>query len=254
MMALGFSQDYLRMVNLTSSRVGYKFSEIMQMQMGESVVYIPVRDMTLDPIKKAYAHTLENPLLDLLSQAIDLYTDNCRLLGIVYLVTENKVRLIYSRVSNKVIDSGKMGTIDAIRFMDFELTEYERFTYTFMNFNRWNFCNVRQILDVSKEDFELMFKCSASTLNGSIQAIIDLNEFKRASVAKDENASICIGHMIEEQRFYDLDMDKQLKHYATVSTGFENDAIPDMILKEFLNGVTVTESKTVEHLKLVLNV
>lgn len=253
-MALGFCSDYLRMVNLTSSRVGYKFSEIMQMQLGKSIVFIPVRDMTIEPIEKAYMHTVSNPTLDLLSQAIDLYSDNIRLLGIVYNVSENRIRLIYSRVSTELIDSGKMATMDAIRFLDFELSDYERFTYTFMNLNRWNFCNVRQILNVNNDDFNLMFKCSASTLNGSIQCIIDLNEFKRASAVNDKTAAICNGHMIEEQQFYNLTMDGSLQHYATVSTGFKNDELPEMLLNEFLNGVNVIKPKKVKQFKMVLTV
>lgn len=251
-MAFGFCQDYLRLVNITTSRMGYKFSEIMNMQLGENVVFIPMRDRFIDPIRNAYVHTLENPTKDILGQAIDLYSDNVRLLGAAYIVDENKIRLIYSRVNNELIDKGQIPTMDVIRFMDFELTAYEYFSHTFMNLNRWNISSVRQIIDIHTKEFGEMFKCSASTLNGSVHCIIDLNKFKEASVTKNKDAKICKGHMIEQQRFYDLDMEGSLKHYATVSTGYEDDDIPDLIINEFLAGVKVLPPDEVKEYDLVL--
>lgn len=254
MMAFGFCQDYFRLVGITTSRLGYKFSEIMNMQLGESVVFIPMRDRFIDPIRNAYLHTLENPTKDILGQAVDLYSDNVRILGVAYIVAENKLRLIFSRVSNELIDKGHIPNLDVIRFLDFELSEYEHFTHTFMNINRWNIASVRQITDIDSSEFGEMFKCSASTLNGSVQCFIDLNKFKEASVTKDRDLKICTGHLIEEQRFYDLDMDGSLKHYATVSTGYQDEDIPDLILNEFLTGVTVSEPGEIIRHKLVLEV
>lgn len=255
MMAFGFSEDYFRIVNQTSSRIGYKISEIMAMQIGEPIVFIPCRDMVIEPIKKAYDFTLSFPTGDLVGQAIDLYSENCRMLGVVYIVADNRVRLIYSRVTEKVIEIGKLPTLDVIRFLDFELSAYERFTYTFITLNRWNFCNIRMIQDIGREEFEEMFKCSSSTMNGSGQTLIDLNAFKAASVTMNRDAKICHGRITEEQLFYDLDMDSGLTQYAVVRTDNDQCAVPAMILREFLSDVPVVhEPRKVKKHKLVLHV
>lgn len=255
MMAIGFCNDYLRFVSPTSSRVGYKLTEIMRMQADQDVIFIPTRDRMIDPIRSAYEYTCTNPEIALLGQAIDLATENCRLLGVAYNVIENKIRLIYSRATESIITSGKIPKIDVIRYYDMDLTEQERFTYTFMTMNTWNFVNVRSFMDLTKNEFEEMFKASASTLNGAFQIMVDLNAFKALRVNPNSPLQISHGVLTEAQMFYDLDINSGLKHYATVSTNNYGDELSEMILNEFLS--TVPEVKSVKKIKqehLVLNV
>lgn len=254
MMAVGFSENYIRLVNPSFSRLGYKMSEILNMQLGEEIVYIPTRDMVIDPVRKAYMHTLEHPNKDLLSQAVDTYADNVRLLGIVYNVTDNKVRIILSRVLEENVKQGIIPNMDVIRYLDFTLTDYERFTYTYMNLNTWNFCNVRAIMNTGKDEFTNMFKCSHSNYNGLFQVMIDLNQFKLASVTKQVDATICTGHMLEEQMFYNLDMDGSMELYARVHTDEVDVELPKLLLNEYLKGRVVTERDDVKVYKLDLDV
>lgn len=254
MMALGFCNDYIRFVSPTSSRVGYKLTEIMRMQADQDVIFIPTRDRVIEPIRMAYEYTCARPDSTLLGQTIDLATHNCRLLGLVYNVPNNSIRLIYSRVTEKEITEAKIPSIDVIRYFDMDLTDQERFTYTFMSMNTWNFCNVRAIMDLTKDEFEEMFKASASTLNGSFQIMVDLNAFKTLKVNPESTLVLAQGVMAEAQMFYDLDIDSNLKLYAEVSTNNYGDTLPDMVMQEFLDGYTVLESKKIKREHMVLSV
>lgn len=242
MMAITFNQDRLRLINLVNSRLGYKISSLIKMQMNEDYLYIPTREQTYEPIKKAFEHTLANPNLDILSQVTDTYQDNVRILGLVYDMHKNVLRLIMSRCAEEHIKNGDIVPMDKIRFMDITLTEDEHFTYTFVTLNTWNFGSLLKIDRLTEIDFYKMLKCSQSSLHGLLQVNVDLNKYKEAKATNNPDVVICQGVCIEEQPFYDLDANGKLTHYQTVRS-HEGTEIPAMLLKEFESYASINEPK-----------